>query len=134
MRAARLLTKLAAASGVPVDRAGGGHLYEAYPAAALALWDLPSRAYKGRENAEARARLVAQLCERTQGWLRMDPPIETACCASDHELDALIAALIARAARLGLCTPPPPEHAAVAAREGWIYLPHPDALDRLARG
>jgi predicted nuclease with RNAse H fold len=133
MRAAGLLTKLAE-RGVPVDRAGGGRLYEAYPAAALAVWRLPSRGYKDAKNAEARTGLVAQLRQRTRGWLRLDPAVDKACCASDHELDALIAALIARAAALGLCTPPPPALAEVAAREGWIFLPSADALERIAAG
>jgi len=133
MRAARLLTRLAD-RGVPVDRAGGGRLYEAYPAAALAVWGLPSRGYKDVKGAEVRAGIVALLRQRTEGWLRLDPLVEKACCVSDHELDALIAALIARAAAVGLCTPPPPALAEVAAREGWIYLPAADALDRLARG
>jgi predicted nuclease with RNAse H fold len=133
MRAARLLTRLAE-RGVPVDRAGGGRLYEAYPAAALAVWGLPSKGYKDAKNAGVRARLVAGLQEKTRGWLRLDPLVEKACCESDHALDALVAALIARAAALGLCTAPPPALKEVAAREGWIYLPAADALDRLARG
>jgi predicted nuclease with RNAse H fold len=133
MRAARLLGKLAD-RGVPVDRAGGGRLYEAYPAAALAVWGLPSRGYKDAKGAAVRESLVAQLQQRTHGWLRLDLLVEKACRASDHELDALIAALIARAAALGLCTPPPPALAEIASREGWIYVPAADALDRLARG
>lgn len=130
MRAARLLTKLAD-RGVPVDRAGSGRLCEAYPAAALAVWGLPSRGYKDARNAGARARLVTGLRERTHGWLRFDGPADSACRESDHALDALVAALVARAAAKGLCAAPPPALADVASREGWIYLPSADALDRL---
>lgn len=132
MRAARLLTRVAA-RGKSVDRTSAGWLIEAYPAAALAIWDLPSQGYKGKECADKRASLFKMLQEKTHTWLRLDALVCSTCCASDHALDALIAALIARAAALGLCEPPAPEHAAVAAREGWIALPTPDALDRLAK-
>ena len=132
MRAARVLTRVAA-RGKSVDRTSAGWLIEAYPAAALAIWGLPSRRYKGKEFATERKQLFEALQEKTHTWLRLDRLVCSTCCASDHALDALIAALIARAAALGLCEPPPPEHAAVAAREGWIALPAPDALDRLAQ-
>ncbi len=132
MRAARLMTRLNEAND-PVDRSGGGKLVEAYPAAALAIWGLPSRKYKGPKGAEVRAALFAQIQRRTQSWLRLDALVGRTCCDSDHALDALVCALVARAAALRLCERPPVEHAAAAAREGWIALPPPDALDRLAK-
>ena len=132
MRAARLLTRVAA-RGKAVDRTSASWLIEAYPAAALAIWGLPSSRYKGKEFAKERQQLFEALQEKTHAWLRLDALGCSTCCASDHALDSLVAALIARAAALGLCEPPPPEHAAVAAREGWIALPTPDALDRLAK-
>jgi hypothetical protein len=129
-RAAALLSRLAA-EGCAVDRRGGGRLVEVYPAAALRLWGFASTGYKRRE---ARARLTALLAElrrRTGAWLDLDASARRLCGASDDALDALVAALVARAAALGLCEPPPPEHAARAAREGWVALPASDALERL---
>jgi predicted nuclease with RNAse H fold len=130
MRAARLLTRLAE-RGFAVDRSGAGRLVEAYPAAALEVWNLPSRRYKGTKGAAVRAAIFAELARRTERWLRLDALTRHSCCGSDHALDALLAALVARAATRGLCERPPAAHAATAAREGWIALPSPDALDRL---
>jgi hypothetical protein len=130
-RAAALLDRLAGAGHV-VDRSGAGRLVEVYPAAALRLWGFAAVGYKRREGRSGLARLLAALRRRTGDWLDLDRPARHLCGVSDDALDALVAALVARAAALGLCEPPPPEHAARAAREGWVALPSPDALDRLA--
>jgi hypothetical protein len=130
-RAAALLSRLGE-RGRPVDRSGAGRLVEVYPAAALRLWGLASTGYKRREGRVSLAALLAGLRRRTRGWLELDVAARRLCGASDDALDALIAALVARAAALGLCEPPPPEHAERAAREGWVALPAADALDRLA--
>jgi hypothetical protein len=129
-RAARLLSRLAEA-GPAVDRCGGGRLVEVYPAAALRLWGFASTGYKRRENRASLAALLAELGRRTHGWLELNAAARQLCRASDDALDALVAALVARAAALGLCETPPPEHAARAAREGWVALPAADALERL---
>jgi len=131
-RAARLLSRLAEA-GHSVDRRGGGRLVEVYPAAALRLWGFAATGYKRREGRANLAALLSELERRTRGWLDLDTAARQLCGASDDALDALLAALVARAAALGLCEGPPPEHAARAAREGWVALPAVDALDRLAR-
>ena len=56
-------------------------------------------------------------------WLTLGR-YEEVCRASDDALDAVIAALTARAAALGRVTVPPgPQAAAIASREGWIALP-----------
>jgi hypothetical protein len=53
---------------------------------------------------------------------------------SADRLDALVCALVTRAAALGLTRPVPlDEDAARIAREGWIHLPLSDSLGRLAR-
>jgi predicted nuclease with RNAse H fold len=130
-RAARLLGRLAA-EGLAVDRAGGGRVVETYPAAALRLWGFPSTGYKRREGRTGLTHLLGALGRRTQGWLDLDAATRRLCGSSDDALDALVAALVARAAALGLCEPPPAEHAETAAREGWIGLPAVDALERLA--
>lgn len=130
-RAARLLARLAA-EGLVVDRSGAGRLVETYPAAALRLWGLASTGYKRREGRASLLALARELTRRTRSWLDFDAAARRRCRASDDALDAVVAALVARAAALGLCEGPPPHLAAIAAREGWIALPAPDALDRLA--
>jgi hypothetical protein len=115
-----------------VDRSGAGRLVEAYPGAALEVWGLPSRGYKGTKGAAIRAGILAELERRTGAWLRLDAITRQSCCGSDHALDALVCALIARAAKLGLCQRPPEIQAERASREGWIALPGVDALDQLA--
>jgi hypothetical protein len=96
------------------------------------VWGLVSTGYKRREGRPSLTRLLAEIRERTKSWLRVDAPARRLCGRSDDALDALVAALIARAAALGRCAPPPPEHAARAAVEGWIALPEPDSLRFLA--
>lgn len=129
-RAARLLSRLAG-DGLAVDRSGAGRVVETYPAAALRLWGFASTGYKRRAGRPSLTRLLAALQRRTAEWLTLDAAARRLCGRSDDALDALVAALVARAATLGLCAPPPPEHAAAAAREGWIALPAPGSLDRL---
>jgi hypothetical protein len=52
--------------------------------------------------------------------------------AIDHVFDAFVAALVVRCHELGLTAPVPTEHREVARREGWILLPTPGSLERLA--
>jgi len=118
----------------PVDRSGAGKVIEVYPAAALFVWGLPYRRYKGAlpDRRETRHALVDQLrarapwlvATRDEDWGRIRE--------NDHELDALIAALVAHAKARGLCNEDYDEMSANARSEGWIALPLPDALDHLA--
>lgn len=112
MRAASLMSTLAQ-RGEPVDRTGRGKLVEVYPAAALRRWGVQ------------RADLLGRLRPR------LSPEVEAACQASRDALDALIAAVVARAAALGLCDPIPEDTVRLAEREGWIALPAAGSLDRL---
>ena len=105
MRCAGLLARLAAA-GQPVDRSGAGVVVEVYPAAALKHWGLIYRSYKGTTNTTVRHQLVDTLTTAVP-WLRLGDHEQT-CRRSDHALDAVIAALNARAAALGLTTTPGP--------------------------
>jgi len=129
MRGAGLLSALAAL-GKPVDRAGRGVLVETYPAAALKLWSLPHQGYKGVRNVDALDRLVDAL--RTSApWLEVGA-FDGLCRRSDDAFDALVCALVARAAALGAVAGPDGAAEASAARsEGWIVLPTA-AIDRLA--
>ena len=118
----------------PVDRSGQGKVIEVYPAAALFVWGLPYRRYKGfrPDRRETRHALVDQLrvqapwlvATRDEDWERIRE--------NDHELDALIASLVARAKARGLCNEDYDATSVAARSEGWIALPLPDALDRLA--
>lgn len=110
--------------GKYVDRAGSGVICEVYPAAALRLWGLPYRGYKGAKNAARRAGLIAALSERNP-WLDWNGHRDL-CLADDNALDAVLAALIAREATHGVCSPPPTDLMELARREGWIWLPEPE--------
>jgi len=117
-------------SHVRFDRAGGDRVVEAYPAAALLLWGLPRSGYKS--DPEAREQLLVAL-EAEAPWLAWDPGAREACADSDDCLDAVLCALIARAAALGLTEQPPAEALDLARVEGWIHLPGPGSLAELAR-
>jgi predicted nuclease with RNAse H fold len=119
MRCAGLLSALAAA-GRPVDRAGAGLVVEVYPAASLRGWGLPHRGYKRASNASARAALVDALLAAAP-WLSLGAYADV-CRRVDDALDAVVAALTARAVALGYATTPGP-HLAAAEVEGWIALP-----------
>lgn len=132
MRCALLLDQLAR-QGVDVARDGSGRIAEVYPAAALRRWDLAHRRYKSGVGAAAeRAAIVAGLLGRAP-WLR--PGRRRAELEADHDLlDALVSAVVARAVALGRTAGPPEALAERVAREGWIHLPEPGALDGLAEG
>ncbi len=121
-RWARIESRLRAA-GVAVSRDGRGPVAEVYPAAALKAWGLPYRGYKGVTGAVPRADVVDGL-RAAAPWLDLGP-YEDLSRASDHVLDAVVCALIARSVALGRSGGPPPELADAAAEEGWICLPGP---------
>lgn len=133
---------------VAINRAGDGPepMIEVYPAAALSLWQLPSRGYKdGAADRAARARrrnIVTELARKFD-FLRWDQQQDD-CIDSDHRLDALLCALMARmrdqrstrlpqdveregkAVTLGRDTITLPGRAECVERariEGWIHLP-----------
>jgi predicted nuclease with RNAse H fold len=114
------------------DRSGDGRVQEVYPAAALKLWGLPHRGYKGRENAAALVDLFAALREQIP-WLAIAENEARECAGCDHAFDALVASLIARAAALGLTMRPTAEELPAACVEGWIALPSKGSLKVLAR-
>jgi predicted nuclease with RNAse H fold len=122
MRCAFLLDRLAA-RGEPVDRAGSGKVIEGYPASALNAWGLSPTGYKSRVGAARLPELLSQL-EEGLGAIEMTVQ-EREMAESDHNcFDAIVCALVARAAFLGLTQPPDPgDDADRAAREGWIHLP-----------
>jgi hypothetical protein len=120
MRCAHLLQRWASSAG-RADRAGAGKFVEVYPAAALVRWGLAGSGYKGSDRAPLEA-LTAAVCEALPA-LEMSAP-DLRLCESVHDaFDALVAALVGRAASLGLTDPPWPEAREQAAEEGWIHLP-----------
>jgi len=109
--------------------AGIAHAVEAYPDAALRVWvGGPWSSYK-RDARTRREVLLAPLLE----VVPLSAEQVEACLASDDNLDAVVCALIARAAALGETVPPPPELERLAAVEGWIHLPRAGSLSRLGR-
>jgi predicted nuclease with RNAse H fold len=120
MRCAGLLARLVE-RGTPVDRAGGGVVVEVYPAASLKRWGLPYRGYKRGRDVAALGAVVDALL-RAAPWLDLDVH-EGRCRLSDHAFDAVVAALTARAAALGLTAGPDERQAAAARTEGWIAVP-----------
>jgi predicted nuclease with RNAse H fold len=107
--------------GAPVDRSGAGTVVEVYPAASLKLWGLPSRGYKRPKNRAVLGVLVDRLAELVP-WLDLGGH-EQLCRRSDHVLDAVVAALTARAVARGQASRPDRHELAAARTEGWIALP-----------
>ena len=128
MRAARLLSE-----NGRIDRSGRGRFVEVYPAAALYIWGFPSTGYKKKPGEEKRRVLTRRLIATTKTWLDWPVDAQRACEKSDDALDAVVAALIARAAAADQIEPIPHEHVAAAKREGWIALPRDGSLARLAQ-
>jgi predicted nuclease with RNAse H fold len=117
MRCAALLDDLA-----PVDRAGTGRVAEVYPAAALRVWELWRPSYKQVAGRVVLGTMLDGL--QSQLPLQFAPGAEEVCRRSHDAFDALIAALVARAAACGLTTPPQTaEQRRLAGIEGWIHLP-----------
>jgi predicted nuclease with RNAse H fold len=100
---------------------------EVYPAAALKTWGLPHQGYKRPEQRSVREQIVGKLCEA----IRLRPSADHDALLRDRAdaLDALVAALVARAVALGRTALPTAALAEVAAREGWIHVPTCSAQD-----
>ena len=146
MRTASLLAKRAS-NGEAIDRRGErGRFVEVYPAAALSVWgeylrawsageeDVPTTGYKAAKGKETRKKIVAVLAGATKPWLEFCGEYSWGNCEdSDDNLDALVAALVARAAAMdpNQCEPIPCKDRDRAKEEGWIALPKPDSLKRL---
>jgi len=115
------------------DRSGDGQVYEVYPAAALKQWQFPSTSYKEAKGKPMREKLVGNLLNKAR-WLRVSDEQRGRMLESDDALDALVASLNARAAKLGLTTRPSENERRAAVREGWIAIPEEGSLERLAGG
>ena len=81
---------------------------------------MPGESYRGVDRAARREDLINLISERAD---LSDPAgLLALCAAHDHCLDALICALVARAAWLGL-TAVPPALPGAAHSKGWIHVP-----------
>jgi predicted RNase H-like nuclease len=115
-----------------VDRSGDGRVFEVYPRLGLVRWELDARgtSYKGADGARRRAALVDALKARCR-WLDLREH-DAALRESDDALDAVLAALLARAAAVRLVEPIPEADREAARTEGWIVVPAAGSLARLA--
>jgi hypothetical protein len=127
MRAAALFSKIR--PRVSFD--GTGLVCEVYPAAALARWGFTHRGYKGASNLDTRTTLVNEFARRTSSWLQIDQEFLDRCVSNDNLFDALIAALVSRAALVGLVEPIPVDLREAALKEGWIVIPLEGSLSQL---
>jgi hypothetical protein len=136
MRAAGVLAHYAARYEDEIDRSGvTGLICEAYPdpaIRALGLWP-PDAGIRESYKATATSLRERILQRLTNGapWLIVSADQRDACIESDDCLDALVCALVARAAELGLTLPPPEDLQTVACDEGWIHIPRPGSLEHL---
>lgn len=124
-------------SGVRFDRSGADQIVEVHPPAALLLWGLGASGYKksgdaGRraEEGEARKGLITAMEEKAP-WLQWAPGAREACEDSADAMDAVLSAIVARAAACGLTYGPPDEDAELARAEGWVHVPAKDSLGAL---
>lgn len=127
IRAVGLLETLGQ-EGPAVPRDGSGPVVEVYPAFALIQWGLAGKdSYKGRKPGAlpARAEILAGLADGL--GIDLGEGVRDQCTRSEHDLDALIAAVVARAAACGMThAPDTDEEFAMAGVEGWIHLPRRD--------
>jgi hypothetical protein len=128
MRCAALLAHIAGHTDArQVARDGSGLCCEVYPDPALRFWTeegeaaLAGASYKRAENSKARVALLEALLAA----LPIDDPAGRLALVEreDDYLDALLCALVARAAELGLTRPPDVGQLDLALVEGWIHVP-----------
>lgn len=125
MRCSGLLHRL----GVD-DKSGDGRVFEVYPALALRQWGLASKGYKGAKRVAGCRSLWAALLGAAP-WLSVTDEQGALIGESDDALDAVVSALVARAAASGATEPIPEEHRADARAEGWIMIPREGSLASL---
>ena len=137
-RAARLLSTVSKKEGETVDRTGKfGRFVEVYPKAALSAWGLlPRDSYKGAKGKTERIKLMGRLRKSIPGLDELSDEHRQDCENSDDALDALVAALVARASALDpeQCELIPDDDRCCAREEGWIAIPKKESLDQLATG
>jgi predicted nuclease with RNAse H fold len=132
MRCSLLLSKVTQRTGEGMNRIDG-RVIECYPSAALYRFGFDRSEVRGaKTDVDVRARLLAGILAQAI-WLALTDDEQETLVEVGDSFDAFVAALVARAAALGLTDPAPPE-LTVARSEGWIHLPVPNALTRLSPG
>jgi predicted nuclease with RNAse H fold len=115
------------------DRSGDGRVFEVYPRAGLQRWGLEGWGYKGKAKATERSALWSTL-RALAPWLDVPSAAHAALVATSHDaFDAVVAAMLARAAMIGACDPVPEQDRDHARTEGWIVLPREGSLAELPR-
>ena len=136
-RVAGLRERAYGSSKVRFDRAGADGVVEVHPPAALLLWGLGASGYKKSGEADRRAgegetrRALIEAIESKAPWLEWAPGARDGCIESADSLDAVLSALVARAAAKNLTFGPGEDDVALAGKEGWIHLPEPASLESL---
>jgi hypothetical protein len=135
-RMAQLREQLFTETGARFDRAGGDRILEVYTPGASLLWGLASHAENGLEippdASEKPGLLFIERIEAAAPWLHWKEGKRGVCLKHEHTSDALLAALVARAAELNLTIGPENGDLDIARREGWMHLPSKDSLPALA--
>jgi len=146
MRAARLVARAECELGLEVDRSGQEpHFLEVYPAAAFKRWEIETsrinekgvtKSYK--KDREVRSQVLRDMSHCLNNWLHNRDEYSR----TDHQVDALVSALVTLMAELDrrlypleedrLIEPLPPDVETVAKQEGWITLPRRCSLHDLA--
>lgn len=99
---------------------------EVYPAASLKIWHLPYHAYKRPGDARVLQELVNKLVADAR-WLELGD-FEVLCRARHDAVDAVVAALTARAASRNLTIGPrTQQETSAASTDGWIAIPRLDS-------
>jgi predicted nuclease with RNAse H fold len=120
--AMRAVTLLRLLDPVGLDRTGRGLVAETYPAAALHEWGFAHVGYKGPHKQATRVEILDSLVA-TPG-LSVAAAIAELCRASDHALDAVLCALIAKAViEEQIHWPATALQEERAKTEGWIAVP-----------
>lgn len=136
MRAAGIISHYTETEGRKIDRTGlSGLVCEAYPDPAIRSLGLWPRSVASRQSYKGTARhvrdaIVGELAAAAP-WLTWTEHERQCCIDSDDCLDALICAIVARAADRNETVEPPNDLVANARVEGWIHLPRQGALARL---
>jgi predicted nuclease with RNAse H fold len=118
-------------------RDGSGLVVEAYPDAALRCWlpdawATPVDSYKGAGAQDRRSLLLSKVVAELGPRFEISEPDQRRCVSSDDCLDALVCALVARAAqRRKTIAPATEDDRRLAKAEGWIHLPAGELGDLL---
>lgn len=139
-RCARLLAMHGERNGVAFDRTRRVGRLRGLPGRRPGLVGLPAQGLQGPDRGcrsggrERRLEILAGIERDGRSWLNLDlvPDVRQRLIASDHALDAFVAALATCAATQKWTTLPRPDQRDLARAEGWIHVPRPESFEGLA--